>query len=755
MAVFRTPLIQLRMQEDPEFLSVLAKHADAVRTPAKALKALGLFYHPSAVNLTGYRDPLHGKIIYHCDPKTIYAAAPSFEDLALDPKPPPVRSGKPALMSHASGASGSINSSAVVSASSSSARAPSGSSADAPVVQAENSDFAEDIVPADSVLERPEYDGHMNDIFKTYVIRRITSFMDEREANAQASERTIISVRLTPGAIKSLCAAAVVAKASEEHEQAAVVAGTRAVCDVDVSRVALKGWVFLQLVRRRAASIVTPLARNQNIQSDSDWGVALLQVVKVLREDKKLHVSTTPVSMKSLLQSETAQLVLCLQALPIDSLLDLHSWTVQADLVCDLSLPTADASNEAARLSLAEDLLADGFFHLPGNDEFFQAKSTLLDQMVADDLVATNESGGFRLTAAGKNIITVASVLSGATRFELLRNCAVEEMDVVELLLTLHKAGWKHQSVHRKHLPCSSYVVGTSERVWFHELGKDSLNKDYLLLLLTAETHGQPVPHLQAASVYKSLLGQPSAPRRPAPGRIVFMQDDDLFIDETVLQPLKKRRAAPRRAKALRELDEHGLAADVALGPSDNAAEAIVDEAELDAELLGLAEELAAQAEDPAGPDVAESSSSSSSSSRSSKSSNDSSDSSSSSSSSSKSSAAPAPKRRPGFARNMHVSQAWGLCRLTPKSSSWQMSCGHPHHNDGQHCTKTRSNNLGGEELALRLLKAWALTGLDFDSKDSHQKDGWKCVQKMHKDNRLPSMEELDRQAIEHYPGAG
>jgi hypothetical protein len=62
------------------------------------------------------------------------------------------------------------------------------------------------------------------------------------------------------------------------------------------------------------------------------------------------------------------------------------------------------------------------------------------------------------------------------------------------------------------------------------------------------------------------------------------------------------------------------------------------------------------------------------------------------------------------------------------------------------HCTKTRSNNVLGNELATRMLKTWALWGKNAVSKDDHQKRIWKEVCDAQKNNTLPSSDSLDKQ---------
>eukprot|EP00969_Alexandrium_andersonii_P151405 6694351-Alexandrium_andersonii.AAC.1 len=71
----------------------------------------------------------------------------------------------------------------------------------------------------------------------------------------------------------------------------------------------------------------------------------------------------------------------------------------------------------------------------------------------------------------------------------------------------------------------------------------------------------------------------------------------------------------------------------------------------------------------------------------------------------------------------MDVATFFGICRITPKDSAFQISCTHPDHNlVGQaKGTKTRATTFdGGEEMALRMLKWWAVLGAGAANKADH-----------------------------------
>ena len=127
--------------------------------------------------------------------------------------------------------------------------------------------------------------------------------------------------------------------------------------------------------------------------------------------------------------------------------------------------------------------------------------------------------------------------------------------------------------------------------------------------------------------------------------------------------------------------------------------------------------------------------------------------SSSSSSSSSSSDAAPsegsvqqAHKRR----RSDDASYIWGdaelkMFRITSKITSIQMKCSHPLHQGQGTCTKTRSCLIAGVDVAVRMLKAWAVWGMELPSKAEHRRL-WEAVEHAWVGEFLPSESQLDAQ---------
>jgi hypothetical protein len=89
------------------------------------------------------------------------------------------------------------------------------------------------------------------------------------------------------------------------------------------------------------------------------------------------------------------------------------------------------------------------------------------------------------------------------------------------------------------------------------------------------------------------------------------------------------------------------------------------------------------------------------------------------------------------------------LFRFTQKGRSWQCTCYNPHHEDeGVKCTKTRSGLIDGDEVALAMLKTWALEGLEFFSKGDHG-GCWEEVVHAHAAGHLQSVEQLELRVLD------
>ena len=96
--------------------------------------------------------------------------------------------------------------------------------------------------------------------------------------------------------------------------------------------------------------------------------------------------------------------------------------------------------------------------------------------------------------------------------------------------------------VHPKRCTAEPYVFKTAAKVWYYNVGKESVSKQYLLLLAPAEEHKCPVPYFASQHVYDELLGKESASRPPlkrSGDKLVFLESDKLWVDESTLAPLE------------------------------------------------------------------------------------------------------------------------------------------------------------------------------------------------------------------------
>lgn len=78
--------IRAALGDGTEALAAFAQLLHMARSPAKALKQLNLSDHPSCRHVKSNRDPIHWKIVYRCDPYSLYTQArPEIPD---DGQPP-------------------------------------------------------------------------------------------------------------------------------------------------------------------------------------------------------------------------------------------------------------------------------------------------------------------------------------------------------------------------------------------------------------------------------------------------------------------------------------------------------------------------------------------------------------------------------------------------------------------------------------------------------------------------------------------
>lgn len=520
-----------------------------------------------------------------------------------------------------------------------------------------------------------------------------------------------------------------------------------------------KGVLFAQFLRSGVDDIKVP---NRNAFKRTNWAVSFLEVTKFDQAGEDSETGTGAGDSTS-----SAPFILCLEALPLDTLMKMRRWQVEPDLSVSVKIldgMDSELYGTSHCSALLTQLLAHGDFFLQGNDEELEVRQSILTDMANKGLAEQHENTGWSLTSAGKDIVSVSYILKQRQKVVRIRkDVSIDDMETIELLLQLQMNGWKSEAVQGKesvsHVAKSSYIHG-EEKIWYQIQDKEAVCREYLRLLLTASTHLQPVPHLQPASVYLKMLGkEPSSRKRR--GSMIFLDDEDIWFDESIVKSSSRTAGAraskkrPRKSQgltALEHVDQGQLAAASTSGVCVAGSDIVEHQPDGESSDGGCSSNgNASSPVSSANPGKSKSSSRSSSARSGSSTHGSGSESGSSSSSSESSSQKPSDDNKPASARGTGVrrernSEFWGPFRFTPTKSGWQVTC--PFHDtDGKaHCTKTRSNNVLGNELATRMLKTWALWGKNAVSKDDHQKRIWKEVCDAQKNNTLPSSDSLDKQ---------
>ena len=399
--VARMPLIESVLDANPRFITDLAAAADKVHSPARALKLLGLEHHPSAALITGYRDPMHSKIVYHADPGTLYRVACDWAHLA-----PPCPPAQPMLQNQMPGPAMSVSAQAALldgdAPSSGQVSSEAGSAS-----SSSNSQRGHDVLallePESSV---PAFGGAMDDVFKTYLLRSLANLLEhDRDSSQDPSnplKGKVVSARFSPAdaeAFRVLC----------EDLPGPASDAERARIGEEVRAASRHGWTFFQLLRTGVGDIVTPL-KMKHLFKRTDWAIMLLQVFSIDKVAKTFTVGPL---------ERVANVVLSLDALPLASLLQLGVWSIVPELQYSLpgvAFPSIEQSHVAHAPALLSDLLVDGGFTLQGGDEAFHAKSNLLNAMLEQGLVRRGGDGGWWLSDSGKAAVQVGQAVSNVQK---------------------------------------------------------------------------------------------------------------------------------------------------------------------------------------------------------------------------------------------------------------------------------------------------------------------------------------------------
>lgn len=419
----------------------------------------------------------------------------------------------------------------------------------------------------------------------------------------------------------------------------------------------------------------------------------------------------------------------------------------------------------------------------------------LLTQLFQDEMLVekerTSEAGAsmrlIALTTKGTQCVETCVVVEGGQRLCQRPGGAVPPLDMTtyEVVLCLEQKGFQHQIVPKKEIKVikkEPFVEGSSKK-WLTKEGAITVSHLYLVALLTTSEHGKDVPHFASDTVYKSILGlgpsledQQKKKRQPKAKMIIFGES---FCPELLLQdeheaPKQKRRRAAERTKGERQAEE-----EEALEFQDSGAEG--------SQVGGsksTGSDLASSDSDSNGSDSDSSTSSQTTSSESDSSSSSSKDeapghdpavpsSSTGAGSGGKASHEETPARPvaikkakaedddidktktvPSRTRGKYQAEPWDVFKLTyfdrQGSSGYQLTCTNPQHNHSGKalCTKSRSERFeGGADMCLRMLKQWALMGVQAASKEAHQ-DQWAAVSKSFSEGTVWTDKELEAQRV-------
>ena len=329
---------------------------------------------------------------------------------------------------------------------------------------------------------------------------------------------------------------------------------------------------------------------------------------------------------------------------------------------------------------------------------------------------------------------------------------ADEDKHIFELMWAMWTRGWRcfvrSCRAHRKKKmivaePVLQDYKHGDEKVWWVKDKQETILKTYLLCLLSAEKHHQPVPHFRSSAFYASIMEgrPPPARRKKKTDRFQFekLQDFDEHVESALEGHVSKPPARKRVAVAKSAL------------PSDGSPE------ERDSQDASSEEEESSSGEDD-GPQTSRGASEVSSQEGSSNRSNSSSSSSSSTSGIAEALAEvlAAPSmggggegRQHGGGRLLETTTYWRGCKFTHINKQgvhcgYEVSCYIESHNISGKCTRTRSwKTHGGENALQRKLKAWVIAGHTVQSKQEHM------AMPDLSESELPTLEALDRCVVE------
>ena len=338
----------------------------------------------------------------------------------------------------------------------------------------------------------------------------------------------------------------------------------------------LADTMFFQVVSSAPSSIKRPSSSRPDGLQVTDLAISLLKLMRVDLDAQVCVVNSEPFKMTSDGQLEAKPLCFSLSAMSLSALAQMHAWRIQTKLFYRfldvIGLEDVDASlQDSSELQdLLGDLLRSEGFAFDENHEHARQREYLLHHMQQHGLVEEGRGGGpsgrWHLTQLGIRSLEVGTEIANPEPALQVRDVPPEEMEIIELMLSLERGGWSHISVltklEAKEIQKAPYVAGDSKQVWYSYASDDNLNRDYLILLVTASDHGKPVPHLQKAAHYAMMMGKKVTSSGQRRRSVCARTDEDEWFDEALLKPLpraKWRRGLLNRfGKAVAAKDAEG-----------------------------------------------------------------------------------------------------------------------------------------------------------------------------------------------------
>ena len=287
-------------------------------------------------------------------------------------------------------------------------------------------------------------------------------------------------------------------------------------------------WVALTVVQPRVEHQV--LAAKGKL-ARGDIGVSLHWILDSFRDVGEMVVAITPATLQAMqlgdFPASHCALVLSLQDLTLESLEGLVQWESTSGMPLCMSKPE-DSDAALGRTAVQEilpKLMRDGGVCLPpdGGDysqliELWQS----LNYVVSEDTGSDTGHRRWRMTDLGEKQVVVGVRLTRPHRLLVPPAGDPKEFRLYNLFQALEADGWTCEVVDSKEelrrIKDSPYIAGESSKVFYLNGARvhcaADVDRDYLICLLLAAQHQNPVPHCAASSVYNLLLDPGWQPRK-------------------------------------------------------------------------------------------------------------------------------------------------------------------------------------------------------------------------------------------------